>query len=71
MITTTNLAKNYPCGDGSVAALRGVDLTVDTGEFVCIMGQSGSGKSTLLTILGGCAVPATARWRWTAHSCTI
>lgn len=58
MITTTNLAKNYPCGDGSVAALRGVDLTVDTGEFVCIMGQSGSGKSTLLTILGGMCRPS-------------
>lgn len=58
MITTTNLAKKYPCGDGSVAALRGVDLTVDTGEFVCIMGQSGSGKSTLLTILGGMCRPS-------------
>lgn len=57
MIKTTDLTKNYPSGDGEVAALRGVDLTVETGEFVCIMGQSGSGKSTLLTILGGMCHP--------------
>jgi ABC-type lipoprotein export system ATPase subunit len=44
MITTTKLIKHYPCGEGQVAALRGVDLVVQTGEFVCIMGQSGSGK---------------------------
>lgn len=58
MITTTDLTKNYPSGDGEVAALRGIDLTVETGEFVCIMGQSGSGKSTLLTILGGMCHPS-------------
>ena len=57
MIKTTDLTKNYPSGDGEIAALRGVDLTVETGEFVCIMGQSGSGKSTLLTILGGMCHP--------------
>ncbi|MGE0920046.1 ABC transporter ATP-binding protein [Trichlorobacter lovleyi] len=57
MITTTDLKKNYPSGEGNVAALKGIDLTVDTGEFVCIMGQSGSGKSTLLTILGGMCHP--------------
>lgn len=62
MIKTTDLTKNYPSGDGEVAALRGVDLTVETGEFVCIMGQSGSGKSTLLTILGG-DVPSHCRNR--------
>ena len=58
MIKTTDLTKNYPSGDGEVAALRGVNLTVETGEFVCIMGQSGSGKSTLLTILGGMCHPS-------------
>ena len=61
MITTTNLTKQYPSGEGSVAALQGIDLTVDTGEFVCIMGQSGSGKSTLLTILGGMCRPSTGQ----------
>ncbi|NJD39764.1 MAG: ABC transporter ATP-binding protein [Geobacter sp.] len=58
MITVTNLTKKYPFGEGEVAALKGVDLTVQTGEFVCIMGQSGSGKSTLLTILGGMCHPS-------------
>lgn len=58
MITTTNVTKNYPSGAGNVAALKGIDLTVETGEFVCIMGQSGSGKSTLLTILGGMCHPS-------------
>ncbi len=57
MITVNNLTKTYPSGEGEVPALRGVDLTVATGEFVCIMGQSGSGKSTLLTILGGMCHP--------------
>lgn len=61
MITVTNLTKNYPSGEGQVAALRGVDLVVETGEFVCIMGQSGSGKSTLLTILGGMCHPSDGR----------
>jgi putative ABC transport system ATP-binding protein len=58
MITVTNLTKSYPSGEGEVRALRGIDLTVATGEFVCIMGQSGSGKSTLLTILGGMCHPS-------------
>lgn len=58
MITTSNVTKNYPSGAGNVAALKGIDLTVETGEFVCIMGQSGSGKSTLLTILGGMCHPS-------------
>ena len=57
MITAQHITKQYPSGDGEVAALRGIDLTVETGEFVCIMGQSGSGKSTLLTILGGMCHP--------------
>ena len=58
MIAVTDVTKNYPSGEGEVAALKGVSLTVATGEFVCIMGQSGSGKSTLLTILGGMCRPS-------------
>jgi putative ABC transport system ATP-binding protein len=58
MINVTNLSKTYPSGEGEVAALKGVSLSVETGEFVCIMGQSGSGKSTLLTILGGMCHPS-------------
>ncbi|WP_298272368.1 ABC transporter ATP-binding protein [Geobacter sp.] len=53
LITIENLKKHYRSGDDIVAALRGVSLTIEQGEFVTIMGQSGSGKSTLLSVLGG------------------
>lgn len=46
------LTRSFKMGDEVVKALRGIDLTIDKGEFVTIMGTSGSGKSTLLNILG-------------------
>ncbi|HOL18231.1 MAG TPA: ABC transporter ATP-binding protein [Bacillota bacterium] len=52
LIKTVNICKTYDMGKVQVKALRGVDLTIDRGEFVSIMGPSGSGKSTLLNILG-------------------
>jgi len=53
LIEVKNLEKIYIDGDVKTPALNGVDLTINEGEFVAIIGASGSGKSTLLQILGG------------------
>ena len=53
ILQTKDLKKYYGSGDTQVKALDGVDLTVEQGEFVAIVGTSGSGKSTLLHMLGG------------------
>ena len=59
LININNLKKHYTSGDETVEALRGVDITIEAGEFITIMGQSGSGKSTLLSVLGGMNHPTT------------
>ena len=48
LIEIKNVTKQYTSGDDVVEALRGVDISIEAGEFITIMGQSGSGKSTLL-----------------------
>ena len=53
ILETRNLRKIYGSGDTEVRALDGLNLSVDSGEFVAIVGTSGSGKSTLLHMLGG------------------
>jgi putative ABC transport system ATP-binding protein len=52
MIKTTNITKWYPSGFGKVFVLRNIDLEVNEGEFITIMGPSGAGKTTLLNIIG-------------------
>ena len=59
LIEISSLSKHYISGEETVEALRGVDLSIEAGEFVTIMGQSGSGKSTLLSVLGGMNHPTT------------
>ena len=57
LLRLDGVSMHYGSGETSVTALSGIDLTVERGELVAIMGASGSGKSTLLTIAGGLTVP--------------
>ncbi len=58
------LCKSYGTGPATVHALRGIDLTIDPGELLVLLGPSGSGKSTLLNILGGLDRPASGSARF-------
>jgi len=62
LIQVQNLAKVYGIGEVAVRALDGMDLAIDEGEFVAIMGPSGSGKSTLMNILGCLDRPTEGRY---------
>ncbi|HSS94765.1 MAG TPA: ABC transporter ATP-binding protein [Candidatus Dormibacteraeota bacterium] len=61
MIQTFELTKHYRQGDNLVRALDGVNITIDSGEFVSVIGRSGSGKSTLLDVLGLLLRPTSGR----------
>lgn len=52
LIELKQITKSYPLGDGFLQILKGIDLTIEKGDFVAIMGPSGSGKSTCMNILG-------------------
>lgn len=68
IISISNLVKDYHVGEVTVHALRGVDMTIESGEFVGIMGASGSGKSTMLNILGCLDVPSEGDYKLDGNS---
>ena len=67
MIVLQNVSRTYSIGGTEVHALAGVDLEVDKGEFVAVMGQSGSGKTTMMNVIGLLDRPSGGRYMLEGH----
>ena len=63
LIELKDITKSYPVGDSELKILKGIDLQIDKGDFVAIMGPSGSGKSTCMNILGCLDVPTSGSYK--------
>jgi len=70
LVELTTITKAYSSGGQNVPVLHGIDLTIEEGDFVAIMGPSGSGKSTLMNILGLLDVPTSGRYRLAGREVT-
>ena len=62
ILKMTNIIKTYPMGDEDHVVLKGIDLIVNEGEFLSVLGPSGSGKSTLMNILGCLDTPTSGEY---------
>src|SRR5687767_5057164 len=62
LIEMKDLTRVYDLGPQQIFALRGIDLTIDPGEYVAIMGPSGSGKSTLMNVVGCLDTPSSGQY---------
>ena len=62
IINTKNLIRSFTMGNEKVDALKGINLSVEKGEFISIMGPSGSGKTTLMNIIGCLDTPTSGEY---------
>ncbi|MEO5586973.1 MAG: ABC transporter ATP-binding protein [Novosphingobium sp.] len=68
LIELRGITKDFGAGESAFRALRGIDLDIERGDFVAVMGSSGSGKSTTMNIVGCLDVPTTGSYRFLGHA---